>query len=54
MAEGRYYIEGTEALKPDAALVIFERQMGRPATLEERAEYELEVAEYPLAEEGSP
>jgi hypothetical protein len=44
MVEDRIYIEGTDALKPDAALVIFERLMGRPATAEERAEYEQDVA----------
>lgn len=38
MTEDRIYIEGTEALKPGAALAIFERLMGRPATPAEIAE----------------
>jgi hypothetical protein len=42
MAEDRIYIEGTEALKPGAALAIFERLMGRPATAAEIAEVEAE------------
>ena len=42
---GAFYVKGSEALQPGAALAIFERLVGRPATPAERAEYERHVAQ---------
>lgn len=41
---GAFYVKGSDALQPGAALAIIERLMSRPATLAERAEFETHVA----------
>jgi hypothetical protein len=49
---GAFHVKGSDALKPGAALAIFERLVGRPATAEERAEVEQD--EEPMAEGDGP
>jgi hypothetical protein len=45
MADQRTFVAGTDALKPGAALAIFERLVGRSTTPAERAEYERHIAQ---------
>ena len=42
---GAFYVRGTDALKPGAALAIFERIVGRPATAAEVADFEQDKTE---------
>ena len=50
---GEVFVRGTDALKPGAALTIFKRLIGRPATPAERAEYAQHVAARQGAGRGS-